>query len=56
MYDIPTTMPEYAEHKLHMLTKEFHLKLTKSEQLHMLTLGTILQVDNYAHRLIMEKL
>ena len=56
MYDIPTTMPEYAEHKLNMLTKEFCLKLSKSEKEHMQTLDTMLQVDKYARRLIMEKL
>ena len=56
MYDIPNTMPEYAEHKLGMLTKEFCLKLTRDEQLHMLSLDTMIQVDNYARRLIMEKL
>ena len=56
MYDIPTTVPEYADYKLEMLTRQFYLKLTKAEKLHMLTLDTMVQIDNYAHRLIMEKL
>lgn len=56
MYDIYPTIPEYAAHKIKMLTKEFCLKLTADEKAHMKSLETTVQIDRYARSLIMERL
>ena len=56
MHYKPTTIREYIENKLEMLETEFCLKLTEAEKGHMFTLKTTLQIDNYAHKLWMDKL
>lgn len=53
--DTPETMPEYIKYKLKLL-KQMDIRLTDAEKAHMDKLETQIQVDDYAHRLIMEKL
>ena len=48
-------MQEYVIGKLRVL-RDMHIKLTREEKEHMKQLQTQIQVDNYAHRLIMQKL
>lgn len=45
----------YANKKINML-KQFHIKLSIDEKKHMKSLSTEIQVDNYAHDIIMRKL
>ena len=49
------TMQEYVREKLIVL-RDMNIKLTREEKEHMKQLDTQIQVDNYAHRLIMQKL
>lgn len=51
-HDIET----YINHKLKMLKRDFHIRLTKTEINHMKSLRTEISVDNYAHTLIKTKL
>lgn len=53
-YTIP--LPKYIEGKLKMLRRDFCLKLTPSEINHMESLKTETQVDQYARKLLNEKL
>lgn len=62
-YEDNISIEDYIKEKIFMLTdgggrrKEgFGLKLSKSEIAHMQTLTSIIQVDNYAHKLIMKYL
>ena len=50
------TLKEYIFEKLDMLKNDFCLKLTYEEEMHMCSLKTESEVDQYAHQLIRDKL
>lgn len=50
------TLTEYIINKLDMLENEFYIRLTGDEYDHMWSMKTELEVDQYAHDLIITKL
>ena len=50
------TLKTYIKRKIRMLEEEFFIDLTSSEIEHMKSLKSEIEVDQYAHRLIVEKL
>ena len=55
-YNTYHNMETYIAQKIKMLRKDFHIRLTKAEILHMQALKTEISVDNYARTLILKKL
>lgn len=45
----------YANKKINLL-RQFHIKLSVEEKKYMKSLSTKIQIDNYAHDIIMKKL
>lgn len=55
-YEKATPLQNYIEEKLDMLKKDFRIKLNAYEEKRMRLCRTEMQVDSYAHSLIMQKL
>lgn len=55
-YNTYHNMETYVAQKIKMLRKDFNIRLTKAEILHMQALKTEISVDNYARTLILKKL
>lgn len=56
MYNINASLKDYIEDKLDMLKRDFRIKLNAYEEKRMRLCRTEMQVDSYAHSLIMQKL
>ena len=48
------TIKKYAKAKVDMLQGEFFIKLTDAQIEHMNSLENEIQIDNYAHKIIMD--
>lgn len=55
-YEKKSTLSDYIDDKVTMLTDEFYLRLTMQEYSHFYSLKTEAAVDQYAIQLIMDKL
>lgn len=51
-----TSLKTYRRIKIRMLEEEFYIRLTDSEIDHMNSLTSELEIDAFAHKLILEKL
>lgn len=54
--DHEMTLEDYIKEKLRMLQEDFFIKLTDEEITHMKSLTRDIDVDHYAHDLIMNRL
>lgn len=50
------SLKDYIDDKINMLENEFYLKLTDEEKAHFYDIRTEEAVDQYAHRLLRDKL
>lgn len=55
-FGLNRSLPKYIDHKLDMLENEFYLKLTYEEERYMRSLKSHEAVDQFAHKLLVEKL
>ena len=55
-YNKTASLSQYIKEKLRMLKEDFCVKLTYAEVTHLKSLKTEIQVDQYAHDLLVKKL
>ena len=50
------TIEQYVKHKIHIIEDHFHIRLSSDEYSHFLELNSEIAVDNFAHKILQDKL